>query len=353
MGADMALVLWLLMALVPCLIGMGALRILYGSQTTQEMGLADCILTGGMICIGLAEAANLGAVALGWSFSRCVNVFVIEVIVVVLAAAVVLLVCRCKGACVVKGFLRQGNGDGIGIGKSTATESGGKPFLTEYLPWFAFALLVLIQLIYVMTEQGVYVDGDMTLETVVSFQQTDAVYQVNPMTGRPYTLGIPSRLKILCLPTLYGILSQAFGIDAELLVYGMVPGFVLLGSYLAFSTVARQIFPGKSYWRGVFMAFTALLLGVGNYLYGMDGFGVMHAGFRGVTIRGAILIPYVFGLLLRKKYKLVLLCICVEACIVWTLYGMGACLLISMAMVVIQLIMSGYAKRQSRGEEAK
>ncbi len=329
----MALVLWLLVALVPYLIGKGALRILYGSQTTQEMYPADSVLTGGMICIGLAEAAHLGTVMLGWSFSRCVNVFVLEVTAVVVAALVVLaFVYRRQGACA---------GDGA-IAKNNKIMRGGL-LGGESLPRLVFVCLAVAQLIYIMAGQTVYVDGDMTLETVTSFLETDTTYQVNPMTGRPYTLGIPLRLQILCLPALYGILSRIFGIVPEVVVYGMVPGFVLLGSYLAYGTVARCLFPGKAHQRGVFMAAVALLLGLGDYMYGMDGFGVMHAGFRGVTIRACILIPYAFGLMLRKKYKLVILCILAEACIVWTLYGMGACLLIAVIMMTVQVVINKFA----------
>lgn len=347
----MALVLWLLVALVPCLIGMGALRILYGSQTTQEMSLADYILTGGMICIGLAEAAHFGAVMLGWSFSRCTNVFLGEIIAVTLLAVLVVLLYRRKGIPVWAGF--PGRGQAPRDRRISGGADGRTGFYMKKLPWVVFGMLVIAQLIYACTGQGVYVDEDMTLETVNSFLVSDAVYQVNPMTGRAYTQGLPLRLEILCLPTLYGAVSSIFGIAPDALVYEMVPGFVLAGCYLAYNTLAKYFFPKDSLRRGVFLAAVALLLSVGDYMYGMDGFGVMHAGFRGVTIRGAILIPYVFGLLLRKKYRLLLLCICAEACIVWTLYGMGACLLIAVLMPVLQLALRRYDLFKSREEERK
>ena len=99
------------------------------------------------------------------------------------------------------------------------------------------------------------------------------------------------------------------------------------------------------------MLAVALLYSVGDYMFGMDGFGVLHSGFRGVTIRAAILLPYTFGLMLRKKYKLVVLCILAEACIVWTLYGMGACVAVAAGMLLVQFAIQWYAKRQG-GKEA-
>lgn len=322
----MALVLWLSAVLVPGLIGMGTLRILYGSQRTQDLSPADWILTGGMIVIGLAEGAHLGAVILGWSFSYCVKVFGTAVGVSAAAAGVL----EIWGG-------RRGDSKACGKAGSRFPELRWmRP--AGQLPWLFFMALVLGLLIYVATRRGVYVDGDLTLETVQSFLHSDRVHQVNPMTGQGYTLGMPLRLKILCLPTLYGALATLTGLDAEQLIYGMIPAFVLLGSFLAYYALARQFFPADSWKRGVFMAFAALLLGAGDYLYGMDGFGLLHSGFRGVAIRSGILLPYTFGVMLRKKYKLALLCILAEACIVWTLYGLGACALAVMGLAATELL---------------
>ena len=321
----MALVFWLLAALVPYLIGMGALRVLYRGQARHEMTHADGILTGGLICIGLAEAAHLGAVVLGWSFSRCVLLFEVAVGGMAFLA----------GGVLIAGLLlerRQSANREQKGGKWTALK--GK--CSACLPIGMFALLVVGQLVMILKGQAVYMDGDLTLETVASFLDSDALYAVNPMTGRPYTLGIPSRLKILCLPSLYGALCSMFGLETSTLVINMVPVIVLLGCYLAYYTLAKYFFPHDIWKRCVFLAITALLVGAGDYLYGMDGFGLLHSGFRGVAIRSAVLLPYLFGLLLRKKYKLVLLCILAEACILWTFYGMGACVAVAVGMLAVK-----------------
>ena len=343
----MAFVLWLFMALVPSLLGMGALRILYGSQWKKEMSPADCILTGGMILLGLAEAAHLGAVVLGWSFSRCVSIYLIEIIVIAVLAALVLLIGRLGGKKASKEHPRKQQ---LGAAEKKALLKAGV-LSREGLLWGLFAILALGQLIYVYTGQGVYVDGDMTLETVNSFLASDRIYEINPLTGKAYAQGIPLRLEILCLPTLYGMLSQLFGVGAEALVYGMIPAFVLLGSYLAFYTVANHFFAGESGKKALFMLLVAVLMDAGDYMYGMDGFGALHSGFRGAAIRGAILLPYTIGLMLRRKYRLVILCIAAEACVVWTLYGMGACLLVTVGLWVVEKGLRLFDARKS-GEEA-
>ena len=320
----MAFVFWLLAALVPCLIGMGALRVLYRGRMRQELTLADGILTGGMICIGLAEAAHMGAVVLGWSFSRCVLLFGVAVGTVTALAL---------GVLVLSFLFGHKNEQALKKERPKLIERQGN--VSVYLPLGIFALLALWQFAMIRKGQAVYVDGDLTLETVVSFLERDAIYEMNPMTGRPYALGIPSRLKILCLPSLYGALCSMFVLEPATLVMKMIPILVLAGSYLAYYTLAKYFFPKDAWKRGVFLAVAALLMSTGDYLYGMDGFGLLHSGFRGVTIRGAILLPYLFGLLLRRKYKLVLLCILAEVCIVWTFYGLGACAAVTAGMLAI------------------
>jgi len=109
--------------------------------------------------------------------------------------------------------------------------------------------------------------------------------------------------------------------------------------------VGRELFPGSN--RRLFLLLVALLFLFGNYQYGLDGFGVQFAGGRGETIRAVILIPYVISAVLRRKWYLVGLCIIVEACIVWTFYGMGACLLVAAGMLLVQNV-PGWLKRFGR-----
>ncbi len=310
--------IYFLCVLIPFLLGYGVVKVLYGKKGTADFGWADSILTGGMVVIGLAEAAHVGVVVLGQSFSDCEKLFFIGIGVLLLVAVLL--------------FAWEP------LQKKKKRKQGLQKQQNSFwqIPIFIFMIIGFLQVLSVATEQKIYLTGDMTVETVNSILTTDAVYQVNPLTGQPYTLGMPMRLKILCLPTLYAILCDVFKMSAIQVVWVVVPVCVVLGSYLAFYTVAKALFEEEAKKRGFFMLLVALLLWVGNYMYGMDGFGLQHAGYRGVTIRMAILLPYTVGLMLRKKWKLVVLCILAEACIVWTLYGMGVCLLVAVGMGLIE-----------------
>ena len=81
----------------------------------------------------------------------------------------------------------------------------------------------------------------------------------------------------------------------------------------------------------------SVLFWCGDYLDVMDGFLLLHSGYRGVSVRNGILLPFTLGMCLKKKWKVSVLAILAEACIVWTLYGLGACLLVVVVMLLIDL----------------
>lgn len=322
--------------LIPYLLGKSTFTILYGNQKIQDMTAADSWLTGGMLVTGLAEAAHLGAIFLGWSFSDCAMVFCfLTGLAAVMAAAILLWKKKKQGK---KGRLKV-------LDTQAHWQIGQHKLWTVLI--FACGLLVLLQLAVIIEGNSVYRQGDLTVEAVNSFLNADGIYKVNPLTGAPYETGIPLRLKILCLPTLYGALCRVFRLPAEQLIWLIVPVFTLIGCCCAYYTISRKLFAEDRVKRMLFLVLAALLLLVGDYMYGMDSFGLLHAGARGTTIRACILLPYTFGLCLRKKWKLVILCVVIEACVVWTFYGLGACFFVGIVMFALQKM-----THPTKGEEA-
>lgn len=324
--------IYLLCFLYTCLLGRGTIRALYGTNRNQDMTLADSVLTGGMLVIGLAEAVHLWGIVSGQSFSGCVRYFLCGVLVLLLAAMLLIGLEKLRKR-KDKAYAREAEKSRVRRAMTQVRPNGGERVL-----YAIFGAIVLLQLLFLVWNRERYLTGDMTVETVNTMLATDTIYQVNPMTGQPYTLGIPMRLKILCLPTLYAILCELFGMSGTHVVWDVVPVLVMLGTYLAFYTVARALFPDEHKKRGVFLVLVAVLLWVGTNQYGMDGFGLQYAAYRGVSLRAGILLPYTFGLIWRKKWRLVPLCILAEACVVWTLYGMGACLMVTLGMIGVEFL---------------
>ena len=290
--------------------------------------LNDYILIGMVMVLGLAEVVHFGGVFLGWAFSHCRVFFAVGVVLLLVVGIGV----------IVRNYLMQGKlrkADGADVAEQKSAFGLRKGERAGALPFVCmFMLLVLSQILFICVSGVTFRNGDMTVEMVGSFLENDGVYRVNPITGNPYTAGIPLRLEILGLPTLYSMICKLTGLVPVLLVLKIVPVCVLLLSYTAFGVLGKVLFEGKARERAIFLALVALLMWAGAYMYGMDGFNLLLCGWRGVTIRNLVLVPRLISLCMRKKYFGILLCLAAEVCLVWTLYGLGVCLVVAVGMLL-------------------
>lgn len=224
--------------------------------------------------------------------------------------------------------------------------------------YVVFIGIVLWQLYGICFSGKYWLAGDMTMETVQSFLTTDAIYSVNPLTGAVYTQALPLRLRILSLPTLYAAICRLTGLSVSTVVLKLVPAVVLLLSYVVYGLLAQILCsaedaPMRSRRKRIlFLIAVALLYSCGTYLVGMDGYGALYGAFRGTSIRAMILLPYCFACLLRRRPFGVALCIVAEACIVYTYYGAGYCLLVTVGYVVAVTLSRCIRRRQTPQDEA-
>lgn len=223
--------------------------------------------------------------------------------------------------------------------QGTETESGDPAGFRKF-PYrtLLFCLIVVLQAVWFLMLQTPEISGDITGETVQTFLTENAVYTVNPMTGSAFTQGMPARLKILGLPAFYALICRLTGYPAVYTVYRIMPLVTFLLAYVVYGLWARFLFP-KDYKKQItFLLVIALLFQFGCYGTVSDGARLFAAGWRGETIRALILLPYALLCLMKKRKKGVLLCILAEACMVWTLYGAGLVLLMTVIVEVIRYV---------------
>lgn len=295
-------------------------------KIVKENSFTDYLITVEILIIALAEAAHLAAVFGGMPFGQCAMLLCGLLCALGLLGAGALF------------FRRQALAEALKKNK----QRGAANSREELILYGVFALILLSQLLFLWFGEGSWREKDMTVETVGSFLASDSIYRVNPMTGMPYMEGMPLRLKILCLPTLYASVCRLTGLPPDLFVRTIVPTMTLFSCYGAFASLAGCLFSDTEEGdfrsrRVCFLMIVSLLLWAGAYRYGMDGFNILCCGWRGVSIRNGVILPWLFSLCLRKKWILVLLCIAAEACIVWTLYGCGVCLLVAAGMAGAQI----------------
>lgn len=289
---------------------------------------SDILIGGSLIIIGLTEVAHLAGCLAGWSFLTVTDLLLAEVVIFLLAAVLLKWICgrRAKQTAADRKHGAWENNSGTG-----STEAKRARILTGVL-----AFLILLQILGILTGRRAWLDGDMTLETVNTFLAENAIYTVDPLTGSAYAAGMSFRLKMLSLPTLYGTISRWTGMAAADVVYRLIPCITLLLGYVAYGSLGNVLFPENAVKRRTFLLMVGILFSTGAYMPGVDGFDVFYGGFRGVTIRAVVLIPYLIACLMEKRYLGVVLCILAEACMVWTLYGAGVCLLITAAWFVLR-----------------
>ena len=293
---------------------------------------SDILIGGSLIIIGLTEVAHLAGCLLGWSFLSITDLLLVEVVIFVFAAALLLWIQGRRTKQETKGQ----NAGNVGEKKLSKILAG------------VLAFLILLQMLRILTGGQAWLDGDMTVETVNTFLAENAVYTVDPLTGAAYTLRMSFRLKILCLPTLYGTISRWTGMAPVDVVYRLIPVLTLLLGYVAYGRLAEVLFAEDSVKRRTFLLLVGILFSMGAYMPGVDGFDLFYGGFRGVTIRAVVLLPYLLSCLIERNYFGAVLCILAEACMVWTLYGAGVCLLITVGWLVLRVLFLQFLQYEKR-----
>ena len=343
------------------LLGNALIQVVDAKRSRSEYFWEDWFLAGIFVLIGLAEGAHLMTLMRRQSLLAFSKTYLLLLIAFAVLSAGISIFAFWRRKRAGDAKTEADNANARTDETKAGTEHGGKALLgkkldkREWMALSAFLILVAVQIVLVIVRSAVFLEYDVTLETVVSFVKTDALYLVDPLTGLPYAQGMPMRLKILCLPTLYAGLSQFFGVSPEALVWHLIPVITLTMAYLAYISLARVLFPKNRFFALLFLAVTALLVFVSDYGYGMEGFGLLHGGFQGTTIRTAVLVPYLISLCLRRKWRLVLLPVLVEACIVWTLYGIGMGVAVIALFFVVayvrKLLAPDHGKQDSDGKE--
>ena len=143
---------------------------------------------------------------------------------------------------------------------------------------------------------------DIMLETVRVNSLTGTVNMYNPLTSRPYELGIINSRKIITLPVYYTYWCITFGIEDRMLLYIVCTlqtlACLLFACKCAMSTILKT--NKKIY---TFLMFVGVLLLSGDYFKGAVGYKVLWNGYRGETIVVAVMLPYLIYVIM-DMYKI-------------------------------------------------
>lgn len=287
--------------------------------------IAEKIIIGSILVLGLAEAAHLAALFLDLSFFACTVIMAVLFFGGILVAGIRFFWHRRAK----KGVKPEKSAEGVSV----------HILLKRYPVWtMVFAGVVLFQIIWNFWMHTPYISQDITGETVQTMLSTDTIYKINPLTGQAFSAGMPMRLKVLVLPTLYGAVCKWTGLHAATICYRIMPMVILLLSYLVYSRLAVYFFPKEGKKQLWFMLFVALIYQFGCYSQVMDGYLLFFQGGQGDAFRACVLLPFALLCCLRSEWKKVVLCLLAEVCVVWTFYGLGYVALTVFVICMIRFV---------------
>lgn len=162
-----------------------------------------------------------------------------------------------------------------------------------------FAIMVFAMAVVVLRIVSLYgyERDDMMLETVRVNVLTNTVNAYNPLTGRPYELGLIKSKKLVTMPLYYTYWCITYGIEARTLLYLVCTLQTYFCVFMATRCTMTAIVKTK---RKQFLCtfFVAVLLASGDYFKGAIGYKVLWNGYDGMTIIVAVMMAYIIYLVM-------------------------------------------------------
>lgn len=210
-----------------------------------------------------------------------------------------------------------------------------------------------------------YGRDDIILETVRVNVNTNTINAYNPLTNRPYELGLINSKKLITLPVYYTYLCMTYGINPRVLLYLVCSIQTVICSYFACQSTMFLILKTnkKVYTYSLFMG--ALILS-GDYMKGIMGYRLLWNGYDGTTIVAATILPFIIYLVMfiyrvergdfgEKKWgKRIVRALQILVCLVSSLFITGipnGALLIILSLIAIALVCTLRFGREEKEHE--
>ena len=284
--------------------------------------------------LGAAEAINLLALAKHMQVDKASKLFLVAFILVSVAFVVVLTILVKKNFSFFKSQVNN-----------------VKSNKTSVFIFICFIIMVIFQIILHYYLCKPYIAGDITGETVTTFIRSNEFHTINPLTGLPYTEGIPNRLKILCIPSLYAFISSITGISPYTLCYRLAPTFIVPVAYLVYYLYAEYLFGKDTLKKTSFMLIISFVLFFGFIGTITETRFLMTQAWSPEAIRNTIILPFIIISLFKKKWWDVAICILAEAVLCWTLYGLGYGIVLTIAYFIVSYIYKIYRNKKEVSNE--
>lgn len=236
-------------------------------------------ISGVLLSLGVFEALSIVAVKKAWDFQMLSKGFLFSLVVIVCAGTVIFFTRVLKKQRQIKFTL----------------------FVDKEFLWIllAFCLVGSVFFIYAPKLESWY----LVPETVTTILDTNSLHGYNPLTGQPLAVAKSLRDSLINLPAFYACLIEWFGVGQSVVLFKIIPLWVLFISFMVFYRVASFIFQDSKVERTVFMWVYAIVLFCGDKAYMNESYQMLHYAYEGRAILTGVLLPYCFYLLITAFAK--------------------------------------------------
>lgn len=180
---------------------------------------------------------------------------------------------------------------------------------------------------------------DATYEIVLGNLKSGRIMMVHPFLGAETEAAMPMRMRILGLSSFYSALITISQQSPFTIMCKMVPLSIWALSMLVYWAFSKELFAESVEKRWCFISMVALVYWATSGGEGLIGYRLFYSGFSGETIRAAVLMPYTLYVSWQKRWFLAGIAVLAEACLVWTTFGVGYCLLIAVSMFLVHWVL--------------
>lgn len=207
----------------------------------------------------------------------------------------------------------------------------------SYILWVVFWLVLLAQLVAAVVLA--YADGDdaFYVATATITEESDTMYRILPYTGG--TTGLSARYSLAPFPIWIAYLARVTGMRAVMISHIVMPLFSITMAYGVYYLLGSRLFKKHKERIPLFLIFTEILVLFGDYsMYTPERF-LLARSRQGKATLSAIVIPFLFYLLLVLVEKMegklrvtvaywgLLMCGLISACLCSPLGAVLACIL--------------------------
>lgn len=191
-----------------------------------------------------------------------------------------------------------------------------------------------LQMAYVTERQHIDDDDAFYLATSTTAVDTDSLFRYNAYTGKVYKR-VPARYVMAAWPLFIATVSQLTTFHPAVLAHTVLPGIIVLWSYLIYMLFGVRLFPGDKRKQSLFLLFIVVLQSFSGYsIYSSSTFLFIRS-WQGKAVLAGVGIPAIlYGGWMALKER--------AGKITWLMLGCtvtAACMFSSMGVVLSAILL--------------